>query len=597
MKKFTIKYLVSAVACLATLSSCNLTETQKSSADVAMIFGSETGLEAYCYDFYGLLPNTQTAYEGDEWADFLVKSSLSRQQIGSETPDTHGSWDWSDIRNVNYFLDHNTYPSVPEATRNNYSGIAKFWRAYLYFSKLRTYGEVPWIDHVLNPGDPELLASRDTRDLIVTKIIEDLDYAYENIRLDNSSSCNCNFVNKWCALLLKSRVCLFEASWRKYHAGTDLVKNCTIPADDLFALAAQAAEELILSGPFTLHTGAYAGGGNGPYRELFSSSSCPSDEVMLSVSSDEILSRGYANYYFNCQDVRPSLARPFVNTYLNRDGSYYSETKSDGKCNTFLEETSNRDLRLNQTIRAADYKRLNATGANVLTTAKFSYSLTGYQIIKYTIDDVAYDTYGANGNDLPVMRFAEALLNFAEAKAELGTLTDADWKLSIGALRRRAGITGGDLDKKPTKVDTYIQSTYFPKISDPVILEIRRERAIELCLEGFRLDDLKRWACGDLWENSLWTGIFVPALDTPLDINGDGEYDVYFEDKIQDSKYSNITIQLASPAKWLSVPGGKVINYDLKGRKWYDRMYLEPIGTDDITLNPNLAQNPGYENL
>ena len=95
------------------------------------------------------------------------------------------------------------------------------------------------------------------------------------------------------------------------------------------------------------------------------------------------------------------------------------------------------------------------------------------------------------------MRYAEILLNYAEAKAELGTLTDEDWAKTIGALRARAGITGGTdetgtLTTKPVKAEPYIKA-YYPGVTDPAILEVRRERGIELCLEGFRFDDLKRW--------------------------------------------------------------------------------------------------------
>src|SRR5690606_23489241 len=103
----------------------------------------------------------------------------------------------------------------------------------------------------------------------------------------------------------------------------------------------------------------------------------------------------------------------------------------------------------------------------------------------------------------------EILLNYAEAKAELGTLTDSDWAETVGELRARAGITGG-LTAKPTIADPYLQSTFFPGISDPSILEIRRERSIELYLEVSRFDDIRRWRRGELMELT-WNGIYVPS--------------------------------------------------------------------------------------
>src|SRR5699024_5396228 len=110
---------------------------------------------------------------------------------------------------------------------------------------------------------------------------------------------------------------------------------------------------------------------------------------------------------------------------------------------------------------------------------------TGYQPIKFSLDDEKYDQDVNSINSIPVIRFAEVLLNYAEAKAELGTLSDEDWSKTVGALRSRAGITGG-VNNKPTTVDSYLQKKYFPNISNPVILEVRRERGIALVLEGFR---------------------------------------------------------------------------------------------------------------
>ena len=591
-----IKHIAFLLVWVLAFSSCDLTETQKSDADAALIFGSETGLKTYSYTFYNFFPDGNHVYNRDEMADYLAKAKLdSDYEKGALTPDNNGSWDWTDIRTVNYFLDHNKYETVDVKIRNNYNGIARFFRAWLYFDKLRTYGGVPWIDHVLNPGDPELTAPRDSRDVIIKHIIEDCNYAYENIILENSSSCNASFVNKYCAMLLKSRACLFEASWRKYHAGTEYVAGCTITADELFSEAADAAYEIIDNKVFSLHTGTANKDGWGPYRELFSSDSVPTDEVMLAVSSDTKLSANNASYYFNKQDIKPSLTRPFMNTYLNIDGSFYKETKDDGKVKSFVEETTDRDYRLNQTIRAKDYVCTDTEGNKKLTTANYNYSPTGYHIIKFCVDNMSYFDYSVGYNDIPIMRYAEVLLNYAEAKAELGTLTDGDWKITVGALRRRAGITGGDLDSKPTAVDPYLKSTYFPEIDNAVILEIRRERTIELCLEGFRMMDLKRWKKGEIWANAKWTGISISDVDTAIDMNGDGVPDLYYEDRTTaPAEYADIKAALPEKAELLSVPGGKIINYKLDGRVWEDKMYLEPISSSDITMNSNLEQNPGY---
>lgn len=168
---------------------------------------------------------------------------------------------------------------------------------------------------------------------------------------------------------------------------------------------------------------------------------------------------------------------------------------------------------------------------------------------------------------------------------------------TIGTLRRRAGIYGGDLDEAPTRIDSYLKNTYFPRITDPIILEIRRERGIELCLEGVRLMDLKRWACGELWENLEWTGVYIPALNTPLDMNGDGVYDVYFSDVSNYSgEYSSIAVILGSTQtvkKAINDPnGGYLYWYNNTSKIWNENMYLYPIPQEVININSNLTQNP-----
>lgn len=598
MKK--ILYIIAAVS-LSAFTSCDLTEEQQSTANHDMVFGSELGLKAYTYSFYNNLPDRADAFKKDATSDYGAKNSVGTYEAGAYTTETSTSWSWSALRNINYFIKNNVDGKVIESVRNNYTGIARFFRAYFYFDKLVQYGEVPWIDEPLSDTDERLYAARDTRDVIITRMIEDLDYAYKNIT-ESKATGHSNAINKWTPLLFKSRVCLFEAAWRKYHAGTDYVKGCTITADELYRYAADAAKIVMDDGPYKLHTGTKYANGRGAYRDLFISDNTVSTEVMLAVSTDKVLGMGEQNWWFNSSTYGPHLCmtRPFAKTYLNIDGSFYDEKKADGSYKNFVEETTNRDTRLNQTIRGYDYTRKDASGTYIATAANFTgHTLTGYQFTKYVMDDVAYDDGAKNDNDLPIFRYAEVLLNYAEAKAELGTLTDADWKATIGELRRRAGITGGALDTKPTAVDPYLQKTYYPKVTDPVLLEIRRERAIELCLEGLRLIDLKRWACGNLWQDAEWTGTYVPAIDTPLDMNGDGEYDVYFT---QDSKYKGeykgiaafLTGGLEVRKLTDDTNNGYILFYNEKSHSWNDNMYLYPIPSQVRVKNPNLSQNPGW---
>ena len=293
------------------------------------------------------------------------------------------------------------------------------------------------------------------------------------------------------------------------------------------------------------------------------------------------------------------MTRSFAKTYLNADGSIYNEKNAAGY-KSFAEETAGRDARMCQTIRGADYTRKDKSGIFVRTAPDMSLSLTGYQYTKYVMDDSGYDNGRTNDNDVPLMRFAEVLLNYAEAKAELGTITADDWSRTIGALRRRAGITGGDLDTLPTVVDTYLQQTFYPNVNSPVILEVRRERAIELILEGFRMNDLKRWACGSDWQTVPWDGVYIPGLDRPVDLNGDGTVDLYVTADAEYQKtgqYKSVAMILNKEQKAYQVAddpnGGYVLGYELP-RKWNDNMYVYPVPENVILKNDALKQNPGW---
>lgn len=600
MKNNIIALILSASVLVV---SCDLAEQPKAKAGRDMIFGSETGLLTYTNGFYEYLPDYDNAHKQNITMDNAAKNATGTYEVGAYTTNTSTSWSWGSIRNVNYFLKYNTSSNVSEPIRNNYSGIARLFRAYLYFNKLVQYGAVPWIDIPLEPDSPELYKTQDSRDVIISKMIEDLDFAAANITEDKITP-NSNRVNRWTALFFKSRVCLFEASFRKYHAtgskyGKEYLKDCKITAEELYRQAADAAQEIIEKGPYRLYTGTPYANGRGSYRELFISDNAVSQEVMLSLALDPVLQLGEANWYYNSSTYGPHLCmtHAFAKTYLNLDGTPYNDKKGD-TYKTFAEETSGRDYRLNQTIRGADYTCKDKEGVFVSTPANMTgHSLTGYQFTKYVMDDISFDGGRTNYNDVPIARYAEVLLNYAEAKAELGTLTDADWEKTIGTLRGRAGITGG-LDKKPTTADPYMMSIY-TGVTDPVILEIRREREIELILEGLRLNDLKRWACGKLWETAAWDGIYIPALNTPLDLNGDGTNDVFVtEDSKYSGPYKSIAMYTGDNLKVVKLAddtkGGYRLNYEIS-RVWNDNMYIYPIPEIVIQKNPNLKQNPGWD--
>jgi len=586
-----IRFAVVGGLCLLA-AGCDLEQNPVSSTDANAVFTSETGLELYTNSFYGVLPSASSVYHGDTMTDYAaVRGVNAFLQTASYTPTSRGSWSWTTLRNINYFLVNNTRDEVSETLRNNYSGIARFFRALFYFDKVKTHGAVPWIDRPLDIDDAQLFAGRDSRDVVMNHVLEDLDYAIANIGLETDPTRT--RITKDVALAWKSRIALFEGTFRKYHAD-GLAAGLEGTADFWLGEAAAAARAVMDRGNFDLYTG---GGLEQSYRQLFSSETAPAIETMLVQVHDVNLAvRHDANWVYTSATTGQgfSFIRPFIHTYLKIDGTPFTDTPGY-ETMTYMEETRGRDLRLQQTIRVGDFKRLSA-GVLVPSPPLFSQTLTGYMPIKWTIDDIGLDAGSNNTNDIPIFRYAEVLLNYAEARAELGTLTNADWTETIGALRARAGITGG-LTSLPTVVDPYLRNTYFPDISDPVILEVRRERGVELATEGLRFADILRWKRGELMEMP-WAGFYVPSVNEYLDLNEDGAPDVYFHRNSPPTPQvpGVFYINVADPVRNTLTEGdrGELLWLTSVPRVWEEKKYLYPIAQADLTVNPALGQNPGW---
>ncbi len=590
MKKIYIWFILLG----AILAGCELEQLPESTTSKEAVFNSAQGLSLYSNSFYTMLPNGNGSTTRDAMSDYLAVKTIPSFLQPAFAPTNSSGWDWGDLRNINYFLENNVDPAVSADVKKNYNGIAKFFRAYFYFEKVKRFGDVPWIGRTLSVTDEDILyGPRDPRTLVMDSVLADIDYACENITA--ASDATRSLITKYVAYTLKSRICLFEGTYRKYHTELGLASTANTWLNE----AASAAREVMDAGVYSLYT---SGGPTKAYRTLFTNTTPIASEVMLAAVMDLTLNELHdANWYWTSGTYgdKASFIRSFINTYLMEDGTPFTNT-TGWETLLFKDEVKGRDKRLQQTIRVGDYKRISG-GALIPSPPLFSYTFTGYQPIKWALDDMYYDTRDLNINSVALFRYAEVLLNFAEAKAELGTLTDEEWASTIGALRARAGITGG-LTTKPTVVDTYLQSVYFPDITDPVILEVRRERGIELCLEGFRFPDILRWKRGELMKME-WNGFYVPELVTPMDLNEDGILDVAFYQGTKPSPavsgvtYVDVSAQV----------GGKDNSQRLKNdtygeltwmnnltRNWEDKHYYYPIPETDRLLNPNLGQNPGW---
>ncbi len=591
MKKQYLWILLSAL----TLASCKtLDQEPESTATKSSVFNNETGLKLYSNSFYSMafLPRSSTT--GDAMSDYLaVRSVETFLQPGAYGANLSSGWDWKDLRNINYFIENNIDPNVAPAVRSSYTALAKYYRAYFYFQKVKRFGEVPWIGKPLAIDDPALYGKRDKRELVMDSVLADIDFACANLPAANDASRTT--ITRNVAYALKSRITLFEGTYRKYH--TEL--NLQATAAPWLTNAAESAKYLMDNGGYSLNT---AGGPGVSYRQLFISNAPVVNEIIQSSVSDLTLNVLHdANWWWTSgtYGAKASFIRTFINTYLNIDGTPYTNNPAY-KTMLFKDEVKNRDLRLKQTIRTGDYKRTNA-GVQIPSPPLFSYTFTGYQPIKWVLDDMYFDAGSLNTNAVALFRYAEVLLNYAEAKAELGTLTDQDWAQTVGKLRERAGITGGTT-LKPTVADPYLITNYFPGINDPSLIEIRRERGIELSIEGFRFADILRWKRGELM-NMEWNGFYVPELVTPLDLNEDGKLDVAFYQGTAPTAVAGVTYVNVSPTisgKTNSMllkngTSGEITWMNEIPRKWDNKMYYYPIPQVDLQKNPDLKQNPGWQ--
>lgn len=596
MKLINIKLMKKVIFFLIALTfiACDLNEEPISSVYKDPVFKSENGLKLYTNSFYSILPSASAQHKKDEMCDYAARTEvpdfIRKDAYG---PQQSTGWDWKDLRNINYFIQNCNSPEVPQIIRNNYIGLARFFRAYFYFEKVVRFGNVPWINKAMDSNDPDLYAKRDSRTLVMDSILADLNFACENITLEKETTGS--LITKYVALAYKSRVCLFEGTFRKYHLNYNLSGTA-----DFWLKEAETSAKLVMDkSGFSIHKADE----NKSYRDLFISAKTLNTEVMLASVCDEAQSVfNDANWWWTSATYgrRISLIRTFVNTYLNIDGTPFTDNPNY-KTMVFSEETKNRDKRLQQTIRLGDYKRIN-DGVIIPAPPVFSYTYTGYQPIKFTLDDVYFDSGNKNYNTIPLIRYAEVLLNYAEARAETHNFTEDDWKVTVGELRSRAGITGG-LSKLPTKPDEYLRTNYFPEINDPVLLEIRRERGIELVFEGLRLNDLIRWKKGNLMEME-WNGFYVPELDVLMDLNEDNIPDVCFTQKgtpgnpVEGVTYINVATKISNndnPQLLSEGIKGEITWLNNIPRKWEEKHYLYPIPELVILMNPNLLpQNPGW---
>ena len=575
--------LLMAVASLFAVS-CDLDKLPLANLSPDSFFSTRNELDAFANNFYTNFPGSSVF---EEESDLIIKNSRSDwMRDGRSVPGSGGGWTWTALRDFNTLIEMSSN-CTDENVRDEYIGVARFFRAWFYFEKVKRFGDVPWYDRQLGSSDKDLYKPRDSRELVMSHVVEDLDFAIAHLPVKHSVY----KVTKWTALALKSRACLFEGTFRKYHG----FKLDGHTAEWYLEQAAAAGEEFISTSGYSV----YAGGGvENSYRDLFASEDAIGTEIILARDYDKNLSIKHNGTYYTLGNYgNPGMTRKMFCSYLMKDGSRFTD-KDGWKIMSFVDEVKNRDPRLSQSIRTPGYKRI---GSDKVEAPDFGHTETGYMITKYMQGaDLGVDLYGASYNDLPLFRSAEVYLNFAEAKAELGTLTQADLDKSIKLLRDRVGMPNIDMAVANASPDPYLmaEDTGYPNVTGAnagVILEIRRERTVELFDENFRFYDLIRWKNGQAITHKF-LGMYFPAPGA-YDLDGNGTLDVcFYTDSAPSGLPANVVkFKIGERIFFTEGDHGYVdVTPNLPGVWNENRDYFYPIPTDELTLNPNLVQNPGW---
>lgn len=595
--KNKILSLIAAAVCLV---ACDLNYTPLSKLSPESFFSTESELQAFSNQFYTSL----TVGGFDEISDMLTKNQLTDEIIGNrQVPNSGGGWSFTDLRNFNTLIEYSV--NCPdEKVRTQYVALARFFRANFYFEKVKRFGDVPWYDKQLGSEDPDLYKARDSREFVMDKVIEDLDFAIANLP-DKKELYR---VTKWTALALKSRACLFEGTFRKYHAGKSTLE--TLPADAkpytyYLELSAAASEEIMNTSGYSIYRGSSK---STAYRDLFLGKPDTGDafeeEIILARDYNQALNILHNATFFTIGNYgNQSMTRKMACSYLMADGKRYTDQEG-WQTKEFADEMKNRDPRMEQSIRIPGYKRIDG---NEELAPNFTQVITGYQPIKYMLGlNADCDRYSVSYQDLHIYRYAEILLNYAEAKAELGILQQSDIDRSIKLLRDRVGMPNMNLqeiDMLGSDPFLLAAETGYPNVAgqpqEAYILEIRRERAIELFDEDMRHTDLIRWRNGQAY-NHKFLGFYIANAEGQHDLDKNGTIDVWFytgdAPKAEEIPTGCVIRKIDEQAYFTNKTSGNIIANPIVDGKWNDEKdYYYPIPINERSLNPNLTQNKNWD--
>ncbi|WP_297089349.1 RagB/SusD family nutrient uptake outer membrane protein [uncultured Draconibacterium sp.] len=570
MKKLIYLFIVIFSLSIVSCDEDYLERTPLDQISEPEFWKTASDLKLYSNWFYNKLPGWAGVGNGfsanpDNGTDVSLYTTVPDGLNGNNTVPTAASgtiWSWDEVRRANYFLANVSKAEGDEASINQYTGEGYFFRAYFYYELLNRYGALPIIDKYIDNTDTDYLyAARGPRNEVADFILADLDMAISLLKTKGDLSGEPR-VSKEVAQLFKARVALFEGTWEKYHAGTEFGVSGS-DGSAYLQQAADASKAVIDGGAFSLHA---------DYGSIFNQTDLSGNkEVMLWRQYDYITyGRSYGNdsqYFPN----RSGYTRFAVRSYLCKDGLPVSVSplyKGDEMLDSL---EINRDPRLAATVMVpGDIEIINSNGDTVFFSVPElsgnGMCPTAYETQKYRILNVDEELNNVSKDLAKIsFRYAEALLIYAEAKAELGTVSQGDLDVSINKLRDRVGmphLTMASITADPEWPD------YGYTLTD-VLYEIRRERSVELLGEGFRSDDLRRWRAHNLFVGKRPRGAFYEDIlknaNNKLTSDEEGYLDPYQG----------------------AIPTGYGFNPS--------RDYLSALPSDELVLNENLTQNPGWE--
>ncbi len=481
-----------------------------------------------------------------------------------------GGWNFENIRDLNYFLVNYKRVEADPAERNVYAGEILFFKSWDYFEKVKLFGAVPWLNKPLQTNSPELFGPRLPRAQVMDSIMKILNQAIE--WLPEKGSEEPDRLNKDIARFLKARICLYEGTYRKYHSelgldGTAYLKECV-----------KACETLMSSGYHLYSTG----NPDSDYFGLFAQYSYAGNPGIIlwrDYSADLNYGVAFSRYFAQNLRERMGATQSLVNAYLCTDGKPISTSPRYMGDDSIQQEFKNRDPRLSQTIAMFGTHNLAAgvMGANNAPVPNIqgltgNKCLTGYRVCKWFLNDPADWDRVTNGEQAaPIFRYAEILLDYAEAKYELGQCDQNVINQTVNVVRSRVEMPPLEISNIPA--DPYLDklySKYVGYVPAPLLREIRRERRIEFAFESRRWDDLMRWKAGGFLEVPVKGIPFVQDQFPSVVVNKD----VFLSDDRHILPYAEV------------LPSG---------RQWEDKEYLFPIPIEDLVLNKKLEQNPGWE--